>query len=448
MHPSKNMGILPIKSKIAYAVSDLGITLPLSAISFFLLYYYTDMLKMAPYLVGMAMTIAKAWDAVSDPLMGQISDATRSRWGRRRPYILFAAVPYALFFIMLWTPAASNTEMQNFIYLLAVFILFFTASTVIAIPYNALLPELTLDHHDRTRLAGYRQPFSIIGWIAGSAAMLPLVNALSGGQRGFFFTSIIFGCIACIVFTITFFGIKEREEFSNKESLPLIKSFSFTFKNRAFWIFIAVYSLTSLGYTILSTVLIYYAKYCLGSADIFPAMMGTVMGCLLLSIPFWVFLSGKIGKKESFIIGILVLVTASILLTVYSGGAGASFYAIMVVAGIGTGAYFMFPFAIMPEIIDLDELETGTRREGTYYGIFFFIFKLSIALAPLIVGVVLNLFGYQPDTALSARTLFGIRTLVGIIPLGLFLAGLLCLVTFPINRRANIEIAQKLSHLN
>lgn len=436
---------LSLKTKLAYAVSDLGITLPLSAISFFILYFYTDVLKVAPYLVGLTMTIAKAWDAVADPLMGQITDNTRSRWGRRRPYLLFGAFPYAVFFILLWAPWDTGNEWYNFIRLMVLFILFFTSSTVLSIPYNALLPELALDPHERTKLSGYRQYFSVLGWVSGSALVLPLVGALAEGSRGFFLMSLIFGAIACAVFIITFFGIREREDFSRGESFPILKSFRLTLRNRPFWILIAVYSFTSLGYMILTSVLIYYAKYWLGNAELFTPMMATVMGFILISVPFWVFLSGKIGKKESFLAGIAVLVAACFLLMVYPRGAGTWFYFIMAVAGIGTGAYFLFPYAIMPEIVDLDELETGTRREGAYFGIYFFIFKLSIALAPLIVGVVLDLFGYKPDTELSENALLGIRSLVGILPLALFLVGMAFLFKFPLSKKRYEETSAELA---
>ncbi len=375
---------LSFRAKIAYGLSDLGITLPLSSIAFFLLYFYTDVIHFSPMLAGTALLVAKAWDAVSDPLMGQISDTTKSRWGRRRPYLLFGALPYALLFILIWTPQAGSGTVINYLLVITLFILFFTASTVVTVPYNALLPELALSPHERTKLTAYRQPFSVIGWVAGSALVLPLVAALGGGRQGYIFMACIFGAVALVVFLITAYSVRERADFSQKDPLPISRSFILTAKNGPFWWFIGAYSLVSLGYTILSGVLIFYAKYWLLNEGLFTVMMGIVMGVLLISIPLWVWISGKIGKKEAFLIGIVVLIVSAAAIFFLPPTGGLFLFLLMGLAGIGTGAYFLFPYSILPEIIDYDELTSGTRREGAYFGIAFLIFKISIALAPFI----------------------------------------------------------------
>jgi GPH family glycoside/pentoside/hexuronide:cation symporter len=436
---------LSLRTKIAYGVSDLGITLPLSSIAFFLLYFYTDVIHFSPLLAGTALLVAKAWDAVSDPLMGQISDATRSRWGRRRPYLLFGALPYAILFVLIWTAQVSSSATVNYLIITGLFILFFTASTIVTVPYNALLPELALLPHERTKLTAYRQPFAVIGWVAGSALVLPLVAALGGGRQGYILMAAIFGAVALIVFIITATSVRERIDFSRKGSVPIGRSFILTFRNRPFWWFIAAYSLVSLGYTILSGILIYYAKYWLLNEGLFTVMMGIVMGFLLLSIPLWVWVSGKIGKKEGFLIGIVVLIVSAGAIFFLPPTGGAFLFILMGLAGIGTGAYFLFPYSILPEIIDYDELTSGTRREGAYFGIAFLIFKISIALAPFITGTILTTVGYVPDAPQTQQTLLGIRLLVGVIPSILFALGLIFLWAFPLNRRYCEDIVTKLS---
>jgi len=436
---------LSLKTKIAYGVSDLGITLPLSSIAFFLLYFYTDVIRFAPMLAGTALLVAKAWDAVSDPLMGQLSDGTRSRWGRRRPYLLFGALPYAVLFTLIWIPQATSSTAINYLVVIGLFILFFTASTIVTVPYNALLPELALLPHERTKLTAFRQPFSVIGWVAGSALVLPLVAALGGGRRGYILMAGIFGAVALIAFLITTTSITERADFSKKDSVPIGQSFLLTFKNRPFWWFIAAYSLVSLGYTILSGVLIFYAKYWLLNEGLFTVMMGIVMGFLLLSIPLWVWISGKIGKKEGFIAGIVVLIISAGAIFFLPRTGGISLFLLMGLAGVGTGAYFLFPYSILPEIIDYDELTSGTRREGAYFGIAFLIFKVSIALAPFVTGTILARVGYVPDIPQTQQTLLGIRLLVGLIPSVLFVLGLIALWIFPLNRRHCEDIVARLS---
>jgi GPH family glycoside/pentoside/hexuronide:cation symporter len=446
-NPRIDRETLSFKSKIAYGVSDLGVTLPLSSIAFFLLFFYTDVVHFSPMLAGTALLIAKAWDAVSDPLMGQVSDTTRSRWGRRRPYLLFGALPYAVLFILIWIPRPSFGGPADYLPVIALFILFFTASTVVTVPYNALLPELALSPHERTKLTAYRQPFAVLGWVAGSALVLPLVGALGGGRRGYILMAAIFGAAALVVFLITASYVRERADFSRKGSVPITRSFLLTAKNVPFWWFIGAYSLVSLGYTILSGVLIFYAKYWLLNEGLFTVMMGIVMGFLLLSVPMWVWISGKTGKREAFLAGIVVLIAAAGAIFFLPRTGGPLLFALMGLAGIGTGAYFLFPYSILPEIIDYDELTSGTRREGAYFGIAFLIFKISIALAPFITGTVLARIGYVANAPQTEQTLLGIRLLVGAIPSAFFALGLVSLWIFPLNKRRCDDIVKKLSHL-
>ncbi|MBN1880699.1 MAG: MFS transporter [Deltaproteobacteria bacterium] len=438
---------VPLKTKLSYGVADLGICLPLSTVTFFLLYFYTDIIGLSPALAGLAMFLPKMWDAVSDPMMGQISDHTRSRWGRRRPYLLFGSFPYVIAFILLWTPFSSLGSTGTFIYLIITYILFFTGSTVVGVPFNALLPEISLDPHERTKLQAFRQPFAIIGWICGSALVLPLVGMLSGGQPGFVRVAVIFGFFTVLAFVVTFLGVRERPDFIRSKTLSVFSSLRETFKNRLFLIFAAVYVLSSMGYTLLSTSIIYYAKYWLGNEPFFTTMMGLVLGFVLVSIPIWVFLSGKIGKKETFIAGLLVFIIAMALLPLHPPRITPFIYVIMIIAGFGSGAYFIFPYAIMPEIIDVDELSTGTRREGMYFGIYFLMLKLAIALAPAIVGFSLGFFGFEANQEQTETALNGIRMISGFAPLGFLALALVTLLFFPLGKAKADEVSRAMAKM-
>jgi Na+/melibiose symporter-like transporter len=335
--------------------------------------------------------------------------------------------------------------MVTFCYLLFSLILFFTASTAVTVPYNALLPELSLDPHERTTLSAWRQPFSIFGLTTGIVLLLPLVAYFGGGRDGFLKTALVFGLVAIIVFFITFSGVRERPDFMKKESLPMAESFSETVKNRPFWIFIAVCFLVSVGYAVFSAVLIYYVNYWLGSEKQLINIMGIVMGFSLLSIPVWVYISGRIGKKDAFLVGIAVLMIGAVLLLIHPRDVSYFLYAIMGIVGIGAGAYYLFPYAIMPEIVDFDEIVTKTRREGVFFGIYLFIFKIAIGTASLVTSFVLDGFGYIPNVEQTETALFGIRMLVGGIPLVFFILGFLALLKFPLTKKRYEEISQTLS---
>ena len=196
---------LSFKTKMGFGVCDMGGNLFFTAIGFWSLYYLTDVVSLGAAAAGFAIMIGKFWDAVTDPAMGYISDRTKSKMGRRRPYILFGSIP--LFLSMWFFFTNPQIESQTLLTIWAVFALCFlnTAFTVVNIPYSSLTPELTKDYHEQSSLNGFRFSFAVVGTILGAAIVLPILSLFSNESKGFSVVGFIMGLVMLVTALITVF---------------------------------------------------------------------------------------------------------------------------------------------------------------------------------------------------------------------------------------------------
>ena len=201
---------LAVRTKLGFGVADLGGNLFFTAMGFWSMNYLTDTVGIPAALAGMAVMVAKIWDAVTDPMMGYISDRTRSPLGRRRPYMIFGALPLLLSSWLFFTAPALQGPAALTAWAIATLCLLNTAYTVVNIPYGSLTPELTKDYHERTSLNGYRFGFAVIGTILGAAIVLPIVGVFGDKKAGFSAVGLLFGVVMAVTALITGFSVRER----------------------------------------------------------------------------------------------------------------------------------------------------------------------------------------------------------------------------------------------
>ncbi len=225
---------LPLRVKLGFGIGDLGGNLFFTAMGFYSLFYLTDVVGISAALAGTAILLGKFWDAVTDPLMGYISDRTTSRWGRRRPYFLFGALPLLL--TMWWffsAPDFSASQNIGFIWVTFVLCLLNTAYTVVNIPYGSLTPDLTKDFRERTSLNGFRFSFAVIGTILGAAVVQPTVNLMGNPHLGFSTVGLLFGLLMAGTILTTFFTVRENASARNvRPKEHFFETFMIVFKNK------------------------------------------------------------------------------------------------------------------------------------------------------------------------------------------------------------------------
>jgi glycoside/pentoside/hexuronide:cation symporter, GPH family len=442
---------LTLGTKVKYGLADLGFALITSAIQFFLLFYYTDVAGIDPALAGLALMVGKlTWDAANDPLFGYWSDRTRSRFGRRRIYMLIGAVPLGIAAWIMFSLPKGLTGVAAFLAVLLSFWLVDTFHTMTTTPYYALTPEMTRDYNERASLTSIRMVFSVLGYILGAALTTVLAGIFQGAglnlQQAWSATGAVFGVVAITTTLITTFSVKEHPELAGEPSrLPPIKAVFTSFKNRPFIILMLAFILSSFSFTVLTALVPYFITYQLDMGD----QVSFVLLVMLLMIGIFLIpakiVSDRINKGPSYALGLFIASLAVITSFFFPHAPTPLIYVVAAVAGIGFSAQWVFPWSMLPDVVEYDEKMTGERREGIYYGLWAFLTKFTSALGVAVSGWALGLFGYVPNVEQTAHALFGIRLFFAIVPAVVILISLPFLIWYPITRKNHTELVQELA---
>lgn len=439
------------KVKVAFGICDLGGNLFFSMIGFHLLFFLTDVVGLLPALAGIALAIGRIWDAVTDPLVGYISDNTSTRWGRRRPFMFVGAILLFGGMIFMFTNPGIEGQTALFIWATTAYVLLNTFYTILNIPYSSLTPELTSDYEERTVLNGYRHTFAVIGTMFGGAAYPLMVGALGGGSGGWTITAAILGAIMTGTALTTVFGVRETGSAPKGTRTNIFRSYFEVLKQKPMITAVGSYMTHMGGVAVIQASLVYYFTYVYREPDLLFVALMSLLVTAFVFIPVWVHLSHKLGKTRSYNIGMGIMSVAVVAFFFAAPHLGIWFaFVIMGVAGAGLATNYVMPWSIIPDAIEWDYAQTGTRREGVFYGMWTFMSKLGQAVGVGLTGLLLTLFGYvqpvageatavQPDGALTA-----IRLLVGPIPMIFFVVGILILSKYPITGKVYEDILRRI----
>ncbi len=436
-------GKLPVRVKLGFGVADLGGSLFFTAMGFWSLAFLTDVVGILPAAAGAAVMVGKLWDAVTDPLMGYLSDRTRTRWGRRRPYLIFGALPLTLAMWFFFTKPAEHSQGWLLAWASLALCLLNTAYTVVNIPYSALTPDLTDDYHERSSLAGYRFGFAAIGTLIGAVAVLPLVGLFPTRAAGFSAVGAFLGLLMGLTTLITAFSVREGDH--SATPIPhegFFETFFVVFKNRPYVILLFTYACNLTALAFLQTIIVYYFKYLYRNEGMATLAMGILLVVAMPFIPISVLVSKRIGKKRSYQLCFVLLACSCLAIWAFAHRLGMGFFlGVMFVAGAGLGFGWAAPWAMIPDAVEYDAVTTGKRKEGAFYGMWTFTSKVGTSLAVFLVGLILQWGGYVANLAeQSERALGTIRLIVGPIPASVFLAGLALIERYPLDETAYLAL--------
>jgi len=430
-----------LKTRLGFGAGEFSSSIFFTVTSFWLMNFLTDEIRLSAALAGTALLVGKIWDAVIDPFIGYFSDRTKTRWGRRRPYILWFTIPFAISFVVLFTNPGIQAQTGKFIWVMLIYMLLCTVYSLTNIPYNALLPEMTDDYNERTSISGFKQMFAVLGTLLGAGAALPLMNLFPTRTLGFIGMSAIFAVLLAISLFVTFFSVRERLQNIQPVTLKIWDSLKCLFNNRPYVLLLTAWFTNSTAVAIAESMLIYYYKYIFQNEGAVTLAMISLLIATIVTFPMWVWMAKKIGKKTSYILGMSLTILVILIIAFGADVLGINgTLVLMVVAGVGFGSHYVLPWAMAPDTIDYDYVKTGVRQEGIYYSAWTFVIALGGALAGFLVGQGLNLFGYIPEVAQSARSILGIRLLIGPLPAVLFLLGNLALAFYPLTRKRYEEV--------
>ncbi len=434
-----------MRTKLGFGICDLGGNLFFTMMGFYLLFFLTDIVGLAAGLAGTALMIGKVWDAATDPAVGYLSDRTRSRMGRRRPYIFYGSFLLFVSMIIMFVDPGIDKNVPLFLWAAGAYCLLNTMFTLVNIPYAALLPELTTDFDLRTVLTGYRMSFAVVGTFVGAGAVLPIANAFNDERLGWGVTGGVMGAVMLVTALVTFFAIREPMHVEPPVRQNIFKSYLSAIKMKEFLLAAFPWIFHMIGVTIIQGALLYYFRYIYNKESMFQIALIILLTASIVCIPVWVKISKRIGKKLSYNIGMAVFAAIVILFFLFGHKAGLPFaFVTMAVAGTGFATHYVMPHAILPDVVELDYAENAVRREGVFYGLWTFSSKLGQALALAINGWILGLFGYQANVVQSESARIGIRLLCGPVPAFFFISGVIVLSFYPINRRFYGQIVEKI----
>ncbi|MBE9050347.1 MFS transporter [Nostocales cyanobacterium LEGE 11386] len=456
---------LDFKTKLAYGAGDLGPAITGNISIFFLLVFFTNVAGIPAGLAGSVLMIGKIWDAINDPIIGVLSDRTKSRhWGRRLPWMFYGAIPFGMIFFLQWiVPQFSSDQSSNvwplFWYYVVIGLLSQVVYTVVSLPYTAMTPELTQDYDERTTLNSFRFAFSIGGSILSLILAQIIFSAIADRQQQYLVLAAICAIISVLALYTCIFGVRDRvlafeakrTQAEEPPSIPFFEQLKIVFSNRPFLFVIGIYLFSWLGVQVTASIIPYFVvNYMrLRDSDV-PSVMIAVQGTALLMLFVWSALSKKIGKRLVYFLGMSLWIMAAGGLFFLQPGQIGVMYLMAVMAGFGVSTAYLVPWSLIPDVIELDELQTGQRREGIFYGFMVLLQKLGLALGLFLVGNALQAAGFQatipgqPTPIQPESALLAIRLAVGPLPTFFLICGLFLTYFYPITREMHAEIMLKL----
>lgn len=442
---TKKLG-LPVK--LAYALPAFAMAVVGIPIYIYIPKFYTDVIGLDISVVGAALLALRLLDAITDPVMGLVSDRTSSAFGRRRPYMAAGALLLAASIVCLFNPPAMTIPATTawFLIWLALVFLFWTVTVV---PYESLGPELIQDYHERTVLFGYRDGFLIAGTMVAATAPVLIRSALTaahapqGDQAVFWMMSLLYAPLIIGCCGVCVFIVKETPPPARPDAPGFKKSLSTTLQNKPFCILLLAFAFSAVAAQMPATLILFYVEYVLEStrAELF-LLIYFVSGIALL--PGWVLVSRRVGKKAAWMAS-MGINTGAFFYVFWLGAGDEWLYGILVfVSGIGFGAGLALPSALTADVIDYDQALSGRRREGQYIGVFSVAKKMAGASGAGLGLWALGIFGYEPGQAQSPPVVLALRFLYALVPCLLSIVALIIAGFYPLSEARHKEILEQL----
>ncbi len=427
------MASQPVTSKLSfwrkalYSSGSIGLNIVSLSVSSWLLYFYVppsdraDLISYAPAgLVGLALFIAGMWDGIIDPFLGHWSDSLKSRWGRRRPFLMFGTPIMVVAMVLIWTPPVQGESVVNAVYLFIVATVYYTAFSAVGMPYDGTLPEMAPDTHERVKLSTWKMVFGIIGFVGGSLTVPMLWESL--GPLGMGIVVAVIGIISMYLVLIV---LREPEYAKHQEPMPAWDAFKATFGNGQFLLFFFATLLIHVSYAIMLAISPYFVTQVVGGTEgDVTVFQGALVLLMIVCAPFWIWVRTKLSDKWVLTVAMALMSITLALNSFTPGGSEASFVLglfVFSLTAIPLSGYLIMAYAMMGNVVDYDEMLTGRRREAIYYGNFSLATNVGSAVAVAVLPVMLKTFGDTQANPMGIRLSFILAGVMAIVAAAVFL---------------------------
>ncbi|MDJ0977305.1 MAG: glycoside-pentoside-hexuronide (GPH):cation symporter [Erythrobacter sp.] len=440
---------VPFPSRLGFGIGDLSFVLIWQGTALFLMYFYTDVMGIAPAVAGAIYLVAMIWDAITDPIIATLAERARvTRWGKYRPWLLFGAVPLAVSY-----PLAFSTpgplEIDPVVWALVTHLLLRTAYTLVSMPFNALQARLTDDAQERAVLAGFRMAGAASGGLM-VAVMTPVMVSLYGPGReadAYFAAACLGGVITFVSLGLCFAFMREpHREDDHMERPPFLQDLAqmgpLFLRNPPLIRVFSVIILGSVCIGMFSKNVLYHFKYDLVQPDLVVWALTLPAMLLIATVPFWVWLAGKRSKRDALAGGISIALVGYLVFYFYSGANIVLIMTVICVIGFGVAALPVMYWSMLPDTIEYGEAMLGVRAEAKTFGFAAFAQKAAIGINALLLGQLLGWAGFEANVDQSEATLAGMKAIMALIPALGCVAILLIIRGYELDRARHAELVE------
>lgn len=444
---------LSLGYKIVWGLAALGTSLVSGTYAALLPIFYQDYLGLHAGYIAVASAVYAVWNALNDPIFGYITDSTRSRYGRRIPYMRFTAPFLALTFILVWMPPRHAGPVALFWWMLATMLLYDTCYTIIGLVYSALLPEVTESDAERNHLQISASIFGLLGFLVGF--IVPEMFRPKAGTTPSFLplqvSMVVLGVVSALFILATTLKVRERPEFYRVDQpLPLGKAIRYTFTSKSFLILVAQNFMSILMQALVTGMLFYMADYVLKTSAL--PLLAAVFVPLFLGVPMTPLIRrrlGVVGAQQA------MLLLAGVALALIAVVPNSLIPLCLAVAGFGLAGPQTLTNVLFAQVADEDELRSGVRREGAFFGVNALLTKPAQSVALILIASILEATGFIPREATGGQivpqpdsAIFGIKALAGLIPGLALILGAFLLRWFPLRGQYLAEVQERVLRLH
>ncbi|MCM5704615.1 MFS transporter [Larsenimonas salina] len=431
------------KEKLSFGIGDFAFAFTWASVALYLMYFYTDVFGIDPALVGTLFLVARLWDAVTDPVVGVLSDRTRTRFGRLRPYLLWFSLPLGILLALTFTtPELTGTA--KVVYAFATYIALMGFYTLANIPYSALPVSMTTDNQERRDLSNVRVICSYVAFVVISYTTLPMVKTLGDGDDalGFSLVFALYGAITCLVLLMTFKGVRERHTEGDSAGSP-ITSFKDVARAKPFWLMFAICTLIFTLMLMPDSVAIYFFKYYLGDEDGVSLFLACGYMALIGGVLLNQYVLSRFCKRQVMIWANLAYATVLCAFFVAADMAAPVYFLVFMLIKLLAGIVAATMWAMVGDIADFVEYRSGRRATGASTSAVTFSHKFGMSVGGLLTGTLFSAFGYVPNAAQSETVLTLIKSMMSLLPALGALGVALLMVIYPLSDAAMTTIRQQ-----
>jgi len=438
---------------LAFGAPAVGAGYMYLLLALYVMKFSTDVLLIAPAIMGLIFSVSRIWDAISDPLVGYLSDRTTTSLGRRRTWILFSFVPIAMGFYAVFAPPFSLSGDALSWWMAASIIGFYSAMTIFFVPHMALGAELSNDYHERSRLFGLRHAFYTFGSILSLATMQLLLNEEfreGGDVRAMAEEYALYAVVAMSVLVLyAVVYLRERPEFQGRLSSSPTSAFRDVWQNPHARLLVIVTFIENVGSSAIAVLTLYVTQYVVGAPLWAPFIILAYMLPSTASVPMWLPLSRRFGKIKVWIVGMALygLSFGGMFFLPFLDTVDARLTLIIVMAafaGLAAGCGGTIGPSVQGDVIDYDEYKTGERKEGSYFAVWNFTYKSALGFMLLLTGFVLEASGFVPNQPQTMTVQISMVTLYGALPLLCYVIGAVLFSRFKLTEQEYAVIRAEL----